>query len=118
MHLVVINPTNGEVCWAIVFDTYKSSDALNEFILRGLPTGYIVVAACKDEMTTELSGLAKHWLGEMGSLNIWKLEYRDSFVFIGRSNQNGTMPSNTEFNEKSGKEQVSISQVFKLTSES
>ena len=102
---------------AKVFDTYKSSDDLEAFIKsESVVDGNIVVAACKDEMTTELSGLAKHWLGEMGSLFVWKLEYRDSFVFIGRSNQNGTMPSTTAFNEKSGKESVSISQVFKLGS--
>lgn len=67
LHVVVINPTNGEVCWAVVFDTYKSSDALNEFILRGLPVGYIVVAACKDECSTNMSVHARILFTDMGS---------------------------------------------------
>ena len=104
MHIVVINPTNGEVCWAIVFDTYKSSDDLNEFILKGLPAGYIVVAACKDECSTNMSVHARILFTDMGSQEIWKIERRQGYVFVG-------IMGNKEANEKRAvykKEIVSI----------
>ena len=59
LHIVIINPFNGQIESAKVFDTYESSAALNKFILEDVPQSYIVVAACKDECSTNLSGEAK-----------------------------------------------------------
>ena len=55
LHIVVINPTNGKVEAAKVFDTYVSSDALDGFIDIGFPEGYIIAAACMDECQVNLS---------------------------------------------------------------
>ena len=82
----MISPANGEVCWAVVFDTYKSSDGLNEFILnelKSVPDGYIVIAACKDECSTNMSVHARILFTDMGSQEIWKIERRQGYVFIG-----------------------------------
>lgn len=59
LHVVVINPADGEVEYAQVFDTYKSSEELDAFISEGVPKNYIVVAACKDDCFTMLSQTAK-----------------------------------------------------------
>lgn len=52
LHIVVINPNNGKVESANVFDTYESSKHLDIFIKTFIPNGYIVVAACKDDCAT------------------------------------------------------------------
>lgn len=67
LNIVVINPGNGEVVVARAFDTYKSSEKLDTFIRNGIPEGFIVVAACKDECKTQLSQQAKLWFENMGS---------------------------------------------------
>ena len=51
LHIVVINPFNGILEWAIVFDTCTSSEDLDCFITNDIPEGYIVVAACMDDCT-------------------------------------------------------------------
>ena len=55
LHIVIINPKTGIVENAKVFDTYKSSDEFDDFISSGIPYGYIIVAACKDECSRRLS---------------------------------------------------------------
>ena len=50
-----------------------------------MPEGFIVIAACKDEFTTNLSQIARGWLEGMGSKETSKLEYRCGYVFIGIS---------------------------------
>lgn len=59
MHIVIINEKTGKVETARVFDTHESSDEFDDFIVKDLPRGRIVVAACKDDCNTELSYLAK-----------------------------------------------------------
>ena len=71
LHIVVINPFNGILEWAIVFDTYLSSDELDCFITSDIPEGYIVVASCKDDCVTNLSHYSKLWFESMGSKEIW-----------------------------------------------
>ena len=73
LHIVTINTTSCQVDSAKVFDTYKASDELDEFISKGIPIGRIVVAACKDDCVTSLSDRAKQWFADMGSKEIWKL---------------------------------------------
>ena len=46
--MVLIDPSNGKVQQATVFDTYESSEELNKFI-SDIPKGCIVVAACMDD---------------------------------------------------------------------
>ena len=51
LHIVAIDPSTAKPLFAKVFDTYKSSEAANEFVLSNpVPKGHIVVAACKDDM--------------------------------------------------------------------
>lgn len=83
LHIVIINPGNGKVMFAKVFDTYKRSDTFDAFVAKGVPDGYIVVAACKDECTRNLSTDAKSWFAKMGSKEIFSLSYRQGFGFIG-----------------------------------
>lgn len=65
MHIVIINPTNGGVEWAVVFDTYKSSKELDFFIKNAyIPEGFIIAVACMDECTLNLSEESKKWFGE------------------------------------------------------
>ena len=59
-----------------VFDTYKTSKGLDNYIRKGIPEGWVVVAACEDECTTQLSQLAKNWFIDMGSMEIQNLKYR------------------------------------------
>ena len=52
----MINPSNGMVLIKKVFDTYMSSEQLDEVIRSGeIQEGAIVVAACQDDVTKELS---------------------------------------------------------------
>ena len=82
---MVINPITQKIETAEVFDTYKSSKDLDDFIFNSqISKGHIVVAACKDDCVTELSRSAKQWFSEnLGSREIWKLEFRHGFAFIG-----------------------------------
>ena len=58
---MVINPTNGNVEQVRVFDTYKSSHQLQYFISKpeNIPESYIIVAACQDDITKNLSHESK-----------------------------------------------------------
>lgn len=76
LHIVVLNPFTGRILIAKVFDTYRTCegfDGLDEFISYEIPANYIVIAACKDECTTNLSKKGKRWFANMGSEEIWKL---------------------------------------------
>ena len=42
----------------------------------------MVVAACKDDCSKELSDIVKGWFENMGSKNIGKLKFKQGFVFI------------------------------------
>ena len=100
LHLAIINPFNGNVESAQVFDTYKSSEQLDEFIEvpanQAISEGFIIVAACKDDCVTHLSQKAKSWFADMGSKEIHNLKYRQAFAFIGVSGKK-------EFQEKVSK---------------
>ena len=85
LHIAIFNPFNGVVVKARAFDTYKTSVDLDGFIHAGIPEGYIVVAACMDECSTNLSKAAVAWFKGMGSREILNLGYRESFTFIGIS---------------------------------
>lgn len=54
LHVVIISPKNGEVEQARSFDTYVSSEELEDALLD-IPNGYIIAVACKDECSTNLS---------------------------------------------------------------
>lgn len=85
LHIVIIDPSNYKLVAAKIFDTYKSSNAFEEFISGDhLREGFVVVAACKDECTANLSPVVKKWFTDMGSTKIEDLRYRSSFAFIGR----------------------------------
>ena len=84
LHLVVINPANGQVVLAKVFDTFRTCAALDELISsRRIPRGHIVVAACKEECANALSPKAKHWFKAMGSSEISQLAVGQAFALMG-----------------------------------
>ena len=84
LHIVMIDVDTGKVSHAEIFDTYKSSNALDWMIKKiDGKKDFIIVAACKDECVTKLSFYAKKWFSNMGSAEIWNLQYREAFAFIG-----------------------------------
>ena len=56
LYIVVINPANGKVEKAKIFDPYMSHHEFDEFTRNdNIPTGHIVVATMKDEFVMNLS---------------------------------------------------------------
>ena len=76
LHIIVIAPATGKIRMAQVFDTYKTPVNLDDFIINEIPDNYIVVAACKDDCTEQLSDMAKQWFVDMGSKLINDLRFR------------------------------------------
>ena len=112
LHVVVVNQYNGEVEMARVFDTYKTSVEFDRFIKNFWPEGYIIIAACKDDFMTELSVEGFAFFEDMGSEQIYHVDYRFSWAFMGVVGRN-------QFREKRGQDQsekVTISQVFHMNS--
>lgn len=84
MHIVIIDNYTGKVHLTRVFDTYKSSDKFDDFTSKTvIPNHFIVAAACKDECSEQLSFGGRKWFESMGSTEIWNVDYRQSFAFIG-----------------------------------
>lgn len=54
LHIVLVDPESGKIKSKKVFDTYKSSEKLEKHI-RCIPDNLIVIAACKDEISLNLS---------------------------------------------------------------
>ena len=86
---MVINPENGHVKWSLVFDGSRGFEGFIE--KRLVPDGFIVVAACMDDSVSELSYAGRKWFSEMGSTEIWSLDSRRSFAFIGVMGRNQVM---------------------------
>ena len=84
---MVINPLNGKITIANIYDTYKTCQSFDEFIRPKyedtIKPGWIVIAVCKDDCAKSLSNEAKKWFTKMGSKSIWSLKYRHAFGFIG-----------------------------------
>ena len=76
LHITVVNPSNGKLEFAKVFDTYKDLDDFATFVAISIPDGYIVAAACKDECMTNLVQAGKDWFAAMGSQEISDVGYR------------------------------------------
>ena len=112
LHIVVISPIDCKVMKAKVFDTYKSSAGINDFINKDMKPGSIVACACKDECVSNLSDKAKHFFSCMGSKQIWQITYRQSFAFIGiYKHQNNSLLINERRSPKTS-ENASITQIF------
>ena len=82
----MIDPYLGKVKFGKVFDTYKSSIGLEEFINTIDPLknmGYIIVAVCKDDCITNLSDHVKKFFEDLGSKELKNLEYRQGWALIG-----------------------------------
>lgn len=82
LHVVTIDPKTGELWTGNCFDTYLTSSHMEKAIEK-IPKGYIVVAACKDECSRNLSMSAKLFFAYMGSEEIWNIKYRQAYAFIG-----------------------------------
>ena len=83
LHLAVINPENGFVEIAAVYDTSESSLAFDNFIDSDIPEGYIVAAACNDDFTAEISEGGLGWFESMGSRVAREVRYKRGFAFVG-----------------------------------
>ena len=70
LHIVIINASNGLVELSQVFDTYKSYRKFDTFTSNDIPSGYIIVAACRDECVKNLSKKGKDWFKKHGSKEI------------------------------------------------
>ena len=53
--MAIINPSNGKVELAKVFDTHVKANAFDSFISKWIPDGYIVVATSIGKFTEKLS---------------------------------------------------------------
>ena len=70
LHIVVASPDDGAVVKAQAYDTHESSEELEKFISEEMAYGSIVVAACQDECSKNLSEKVKEWFQRMGSKEI------------------------------------------------
>ena len=60
LHVVVVNRDNGDLECSQIFDTYKSSDEFEEFMIpHEIPTGNIIIAASKDDCTNSMTDKVK-----------------------------------------------------------
>ena len=119
-----MDQTSGQIELSQTFDTYKSSVNFDEFTSKPLPAGKIVIAACKDECTKNLSEGGRKWFSKIGSWEIWNLKYRESFVIIATTAEGDDETSSSSFiqaNEKrspcSTKISAFASQVFILNND-
>lgn len=56
LHVVILDTSTMEVVQQEVFDTHETSTVLELYISRGVPPeGFIIIAACKDDIAKELS---------------------------------------------------------------
>lgn len=77
IHIVVIHPHTGAVAWSAAFDTYVQWKGLDYFCQHSsIPNDYIIVCACKDEASTNISQFSKQWFQKLGSENFCKLYFR------------------------------------------
>ena len=83
LHIAIINPDDGTVESAKVFDTYATCTKLDLFIKWPPKDGRIMAVACKDECTTKLSNIAYWFFNNNGAKEMWNLNYRQGFAFIG-----------------------------------
>ena len=120
LHIIVINPLNFKLEFTQVFDTYKSSASFENFLSfspwSNKMKDKIVIAACKDECTDNLSNTVIRWFEDLGSKEIRNLYYRQSFAFISVSSSDG---GNKVFEKvsSSNRQPVQLIQIFKINSD-
>ena len=107
----MIDPVSGHITAAKIFDTYQSPEGFDKFLdTHDFPAGQLVIAACKDDCITRMSGKGKQFFSDMGSQEIWDLQYRQAFVFIGII---GKVRAN-EKRARSRKDPVSVLEAFEF----
>ena len=78
-----------------------------------MANGYIIVAACKDECTQNLSSRIMDFFSiAMGSKEIHTLRYQSGFAFIGVI---GTNEKPVERSSKSKDQDVQAQRIFRLS---
>ena len=112
LHIAIVDPSKGtgRPWCAKVFDTYKSSEALEELLDSGIPEGHVVIAACKDECASHMSKAVKHWFKSMGSTQIDYIQYRQGFAFIGVSGGTDCIEELAQYKNS----RVSVTRVFRM----
>ena len=68
------------------FDTFESTGDVKkfaEYVESLIPGQRVAIVAC-DECTYRLTDRARRAAGSLGSLCVWNLKYRDSWVLLGR----------------------------------
>ncbi|MCK5739687.1 hypothetical protein KAH55_10910, partial [bacterium] len=95
INIAIISPDDGTLMETAAFDTYKSTaeaDSLARRIAQ-LDTGTIVIAAVRDDAASNLNTAAIQALENLGSVEISRLQFRDSWAIIGRKGAPaGTVP--------------------------
>lgn len=87
LHVIVLNQHTANVTALRIFDAYDyvQDEEIASF-LDSLQEGRIVVFAIKDEATFNLKTIGKNAIKAFGSQLIDKLEFRNSWAFIGKKN--------------------------------
>lgn len=84
VHVVIINPSNGKIELAKAYDTYETPHEFENLVFsKRYPAGHIVVAACKDDCISKMSLYGVRWFTRMGSKEIYRLDKKCGFAFIG-----------------------------------
>jgi hypothetical protein len=86
LNVVALDPRTGQVLAARTFDTHRDTTqatALADFI-HSLPESCVVLAGIRDEGTAGMTERAYRALESLGSAQIRRLGYRDSWCLIGR----------------------------------
>ncbi|XP_072026624.1 protein O-linked-mannose beta-1,2-N-acetylglucosaminyltransferase 1-like isoform X1 [Amphiura filiformis] len=94
LNFVVFNPIDEVVVKIGRFDTYESpsDDREAAAFLQTVQDGHLVIGTVFDEATNQLSFETKGVLKNLGSTQIFALDYREMWVFIGQKGIDGATP--------------------------
>ncbi|EDV27534.1 uncharacterized protein TRIADDRAFT_21462 [Trichoplax adhaerens] len=88
-NVVVINPATKLVVDSLAFDIYAGqSGALVDYINKVTP-GHFLAMATADDAFFRISEEVKHAIEQLGSVTIHTLNFRSSWVFVGRKGSKG-----------------------------
>jgi hypothetical protein len=91
--VVVLDSQNGEVIEKKTFDTFASAEQADSLaaLLNALPDGALVLAGVRDDGANSVTSAAIQALQSIGSQEIDKLQYRQSWSFIAQKGSGGLL---------------------------
>ncbi|XP_078309780.1 protein O-linked-mannose beta-1,2-N-acetylglucosaminyltransferase 1-like isoform X2 [Crassostrea virginica] len=84
LNMVFIDGNTHKVVDMKTFDTYVGDQSFKQYAQMEMKDKMVVILASFDEMTYSLKDEAKTWLKVMGSSQIDKVAFRDSYLLIGQ----------------------------------